>query len=74
MVIKLLSTSFYSYSKKPANQNTVSNKYFVLIGQYNSMCTKIILKSFIMVKPDITSLLNNGSMKNCFIVFLTISQ
>jgi len=40
-----------------------------LIGQYYSMCTNIILKSFIMLKPDITSLLNNGSMKIVLLYF-----
>ena len=55
MIIKLLSTSLYLHlEKKPtANQNTVSNKYFVLIGQFCSTSTKIILESFMIRRFEV---------------------
>ena len=34
---------------RTANQNTVSNKYFVLIGQFWSRSTKLLLESFMTV-------------------------
>jgi len=53
MVIKLLSMSLYSYSiTKSANQNIISIKYFILIGQFLRMSTKIILGSFITARTD----------------------
>ena len=57
MVIKLLSINFYPYLKKtPANKNIVSNKYFVLIGQFWSnnaklfstvLCSYYLLNSYL---------------------------
>jgi hypothetical protein len=37
--------------KKTANQNTSSTKYFVLIGQFLSTSTKILLENFMSVRP-----------------------
>ena len=37
--------------KQPANQNAVSNKYFVLIGQYQNRSTIIVLPKFYDHKP-----------------------
>ena len=53
MLIKHLSMSLFSYSKKnTANQNIVLNKYFILIGQYWSTSTTIILEIFMTVKSQ----------------------
>jgi len=38
---------------KLANQNTVSIKYFVLIGQFWSVNAKVILESFMTIKPGL---------------------
>jgi hypothetical protein len=43
-VINVLSMSLHSYSKKTSNQNSVLNKFFVLIGQFWSMNIKIVLQ------------------------------
>jgi len=43
-VINVLSMSLHSYSKKTTNQNSVLNKFFVLIGQFWSMNIKIVLQ------------------------------
>ena len=51
-IIKLLSTSLYSY-RKTANQHTVCNKYFVFIGQFWSARMKIVLKSFMTEKANL---------------------
>jgi len=37
---------FYSYSKKIANQNVVSNRYSIPIERFRVQSTKFILKSF----------------------------
>ena len=42
-----------SIFSQTANQNTVSNKYFILIGQFWSMSTIIILKSFMTIRPGL---------------------
>ena len=39
--------------KQTSNQNTASNNYFVLIGQLWSRSTKLVFKSFMMVRLEI---------------------
>ena len=51
---KLSSANVYSYfipvlEKEPTNQNSTSNKNFVLIGQYGSANTKIVFKHLMIV-------------------------
>ena len=58
MVIKLLNMSLYSYLEKTANQNTVSNKYFVLIGQFwsNYSVQKSYSKVYMTVRSGLWEL------------------
>ena len=39
--------------EKTDNENNVSNKYFVLIGQLWCKSTHIVLNSFMMVRPGL---------------------
>jgi hypothetical protein len=55
---KLSSRNFILIFKKSSNQNTVSNKYNVLIGLFCSTSTKIGLKCFNNIRPEFHSLEN----------------
>ena len=46
----------FAFENKTANRNTMSNKYFGLIGQFWSTTTKIILESFMTVRPANSSI------------------
>ena len=53
-VAKLLSMiDFVLLLEKTANQNNATTKYFVPIGQFWNMSTKIILESFLTVSPKL---------------------
>ena len=55
---KLSSRNFILIFKKSSNQNTVSNKYNVLVGWFCSTSTKIGLKCFMNIRPEFHSLEN----------------
>ena len=42
--------------EKTANENNVSNKYLVLIGQLWCMSIQIVLNSFMIIRPGILSI------------------
>ena len=52
MVIQLTKYELYTHTPKTANQNMISNKYSILIGQFWSTNTKRVFKSFMNVRRD----------------------
>jgi hypothetical protein len=50
---KTIEHEFVLLLEKTANQNNATTKYFVPIGQFWNMSTKIILESFLTVSPKL---------------------
>jgi hypothetical protein len=73
-----ISVDFYTHCHKtfdynfcarnwiPTNQNTVSITYRVLTGQFWSTSSKLVLDSFMIIRPDLLKSINNLKPKWAF--------
>lgn len=55
--VKLLSTSFMVILEKTSNHDVIINKYSILIGVFQNMSTKLILKRLMTIRPGKRSII-----------------